>query len=163
MDRKLVAAACGALGLLNVGLDVVPGVVSNAVMSGTLPTLFGTMGESVTLYLYVLRILGVLLPAGLALALGYRVVAEMDGPRTYRRLGRTATIGCVGGTLVGFLVLVAANGGPGALGLLAVATVGIAVDASVLIVVSVLAGAALGSEEPARRSSSTENAAEATR
>jgi hypothetical protein len=148
---------------LNVGLDALPGFVGNAMMSGSLPALFGTVGESVTLYLYVLRAVGVLAPAVLAAGLGYRAIRGMDGPPTYRRLGRTATAGCIVGTLAGFVALVAANGGPGAPVLLAVATVGVAIDASVLVVASVLAGAALGSEKPFRRSETPEMSGEATR
>ncbi len=163
MNRKLVAAACGALALLNVGFDVLPNLVSDAVMSGALPALAGSVGASITFYLYGLRIAGVVVPAALAAALGYRAVAGMDGPRTYRHLGGTAAAGCVGGAIVGFVALVAVNGGPGAPVLLAAATLGVAVDASVLVVASVLAGAALGSEKPPHRSESPESAAEATR
>lgn len=88
MDSKRIAAFAGVIGVLSAVVKIAPGVLLGGLFEQGTPSwlpLFGTVGQTATLYLYGADIVGALLMVALAVGFGYYASRQLDLRYEYRR------------------------------------------------------------------------------
>lgn len=103
MDGKRIAALAGVIGVLSAAVKIVPGVLLGGLFErgppGWLPV-FGTVGQSTTLYIYGTDIVGAVLMVALAVGFGYYTSRELDLRDEYRQF----CVAVVAGTTIPLVV-----------------------------------------------------------
>lgn len=88
MDSKRIAVLVGAIGVLGAVVEIVPGVLLGSLFEQGPPSwlpLFGTVGQTTTLYIYGIDIVGALLMIALAVGFGYYASRQLDLSYEYRQ------------------------------------------------------------------------------
>ena len=96
MDSKRIAAFAGVVGVLSAVVKIVPGVLLGSLFEQGTPSwlpLFGTVGQTATLYLYGTDIIGALLMIALAVGFGHYASRQLDLRYEYRRFFRAVVAG----------------------------------------------------------------------
>ena len=88
MDSKRVAVFAGVIGVLSAVVKIVPGILLGGLFEQGPPSwlpLFGTVGQTTTLYIYGTDIVGALLMVALAVGFGYYACRQFDLRYEYRQ------------------------------------------------------------------------------
>lgn len=88
MDSKRIAVLAGVIGVFSAVVKVVPEILLDGLFEGGPPSwlpLFGTVGESTTLYIYGTDVIGAFLMVALAVGFGYYVNRQLDLRYEYRQ------------------------------------------------------------------------------
>lgn len=165
MNRIRIGAISAVVGVVAVVVTYVPEFAlerwaDSTTMPSWLPT-FGTLGQTITVYMYVVPIFTSLALFGLAVWLGYREGGRIDLPSEYRGfLGAVAggsTAGLVGllAVLAVFLGGIGGTLDPFGAGLLVLVIVRFVAEIGLPLTVGALAGAALSELESRRGEDAT--------
>lgn len=88
MDGKRIAVLAGVIGVLSAAVKIVPGILLGGLFERGPPSwlpVFGTVGQSTTLYIYGTDIVGAVLMVALAVGFGYYTSRKIDLRDEYRQ------------------------------------------------------------------------------
>lgn len=104
MENRRIGAYAFIIGVLGQALQVVPNQfvtrwIDNGVQVPQWAPTFGTAGETVTVYRYIMEITGPAVTLALAIGLGYYVGTRLDLSSEYRRFIKTVAVGSTVGVV----------------------------------------------------------------
>lgn len=109
MNRKLIGVCTGAIVVLSLIVQIVPGVVLGSLFDGApagwVPT-FGTVGQTVVLYSYGVEIIGALTPIVLGLGFGYLLSKRRSFDGGFRPIVRTTAVGAAIPAVLAWIALI---------------------------------------------------------